>query len=119
MFILHLDDRSLTTTPSGGPGASGDSKGADEPTTLPLNPVEEMQLLLNIHSQLEEQKNIEMRYCIFDAIFGGAGSEVKVSIGCSVWCGSDAVKLETIVAKTCLTCFKSPLSKYCIQTVLK
>ena len=40
-----------------------------------LTPAEEMQLLMSIHSQLEEQQSLEMRYCMFEAIFGGSGGD--------------------------------------------
>lgn len=52
----------------------------DKERRLPLSAVAEMQLLLTIHSRLEEQENVELRYLVFDAIFGGAHSESKVSI---------------------------------------
>lgn len=61
MFILHID-RPLTTPPT---------------ALSTLNPVKEMQLLLILHAQLQEQANLELRYCIFDALFGG--NETKVS----------------------------------------
>ena len=44
----------------------------------PLTPAEEMQLLMSIHSQLEEQQSLEMRYCMFEAIFGGSGGDKQV-----------------------------------------
>ena len=40
-----------------------------------LTPAEEIQLLMSIHSQLEEQQSLEMRYCMFEAIFGGSGGD--------------------------------------------
>ena len=40
-------------------------------TTPPLTPLEEMQLLLSLHGQLEDQQSLELHYCIFDAVFGG------------------------------------------------
>lgn len=43
-----------------------------------LSPVEEMQLLMAIHSQLEEQQSLELRYCMFEAIFGGSGADKQV-----------------------------------------
>ena len=44
----------------------------------PLTPAEEMQLLMSIHSQLEEQQSLEMRYCMFEAIFGGSEGDKQV-----------------------------------------
>ena len=35
-----------------------------------LSPLNEVQLLLSIHGQLENQQSMELAYCIFDAIFG-------------------------------------------------
>lgn len=57
---------------------AGGDRGTDKPT-FSLNPVEEMQLLLTIQTQLEEQKNVKLRYCVFDAIFGGITCGTTVS----------------------------------------
>ena len=53
---------------SGGWGAKFDSGPR-------VNPIEEMQLLMSVRTQLEEQQSLELRYCTFDAMFGSiAGS---------------------------------------------
>lgn len=46
-----------------------------------LNPLEQIQLLLTIHTRLEEQEYVQLRYCMFDAIFSEASAEEgKVSV---------------------------------------
>ena len=45
-----------------------------------LSPVEEMQLLMSIHSQLEQQQSPELQYCMFEAIFGGSAADKQVPI---------------------------------------
>ena len=54
-----------------------------------VNPIEEMQLLMSVKTQIEEQQSLELRYCTFDAIFGSVGGSGQVSrnspvIVCSV-----------------------------------
>ena len=79
IFILHMKRPSTKSPapspplPSGFPGGGG--HGDYHP---PLSAVEEMQLLLTIHSQLQDQKSLEMRFCIFDTVFGGDGEDSVV-----------------------------------------
>ena len=46
-----------------------------------LSAVEEIQLLLTLHSKLQELESMEIRYCMFDAILNGTDEEGKVKRG--------------------------------------
>ena len=65
----------FVTNPSPSPPGAGKSKERRPP----LSAAAEIRLLLTIHSRLEEQENVELRYLMFDALFGGAPGENKVS----------------------------------------
>lgn len=62
------------------PSSGGGEQGGEDGSDRFLNPLEEVQLLLTIHTRLEEQENAELRYCIFDTIFSEAADERKVSV---------------------------------------
>ena len=66
--------------PAKGGGGLGEDVGGEGDRVL--NPLEEVQLLLTIHARLEEQENVKLRYCIFDAIFSEADEENKVGVVC-------------------------------------
>ncbi len=92
MFILHIDrppkkhraPLSLTAAP--GVSMTTPSSGHGGEYFPPLSAVEEMQLLLTIHSQLQDQKRLEMRFCIFDAVFSADEGMVCMCVCMYVLC---------------------------------
>ncbi len=85
MFVL-CKTSSLTTPPppplpprpAPGSFSAGEERKGSEDIPM-LGAIEEMQLLLTLHNQLEEQKNLELRYCVFEAIFS-AEAEVRANV---------------------------------------
>ena len=79
--LIGLIDMFILCQPASLTPLFGGAKGVEDQSNSrpPLNPVEEMQLLLTIQTQLEEQKSLQLRYCIFEAIFGEVVCDTKVS----------------------------------------
>ncbi len=73
-FVLHTPPASRTAPPS-----SGDKppKG-DTLTPFVLNPIEEVKLLLSLKTFLEELESVQLRFALFEALFGRSKETGKV-----------------------------------------
>lgn len=45
----------------------------------PYSPLEELQVMVSVLNKIEEQKNIEQQFCIFEALFGACEETIQVS----------------------------------------
>lgn len=53
----------------------------------PYTALEELQVMVSVLNKIEEQKNIEQQFCMFEALFGGCEDTIQVS-GSLSYCSS-------------------------------